>query len=593
MSQRAKRPSTARNSQTACFVFWLRSSCVSFGVAGALSLGCLGLFGQAHALRVEISCPKTLCVEPSNGRAFLILAPDDKVEPRFAVNDQPGTAQFFGVDVDGFSSSKSAFLDSSTLGYPLDNLNMVPPGEYFVQGLFNVYETFHRADDRVLKLPMDHGEGQQWNRKPGNLFSKPLRIHIGTDDAEVVHIELTEKIPPIIEAPQDTRYVKHVRLHSELLSRFWGRPMEIGAVVLLPDGWDDHPEARYPLLVDHRHYTPDLRVPVEFRTTRPTQDLKGDARFLADFSYKFYQDWTSGRLPRVLILMLQTPNPYYDDAYGINSANVGPYGDAIVKEVIPEVEKRFRGIGAAWARATYGASTGGWAALAMQIFYPDEFNGSWGLCPDPVDFRAYQLVNLYDDKNALWIDGPFSRIPRPYAREVDGTVTTTIDRENRRELVLGTRGRSTDQLGIWQAVFSPVGQDGYPEPIWDPVTGVIDHKVAAFWRDHYDLRFILERDWKTLGPGLVGKLHITVGTRDSNYLDNAVRLMEDFLKNTNNPYYAGDIEYGPHQPHCFTGDAQEDLLVGAMTVVQRILPKAVAWMERTAPAGADLKSWKY
>jgi hypothetical protein len=203
-----------------------------------------------------------------------------------------------------------------------------------------------------------------------------LRIHIGTDDAEVVHIELTEKIPPIIEAPQDTRYVKHVRLHSELLSRFWGRPIEIGAVVLLPAGWDDHPEARYPLLVDHRHYTPDLRVPVEFRTTRPTQDLKGDAQFLADFSYKFYQDWTSGRLPRVLILMLQTPNPYYDDAYGINSANVGPYGDAIVKEVIPELEQPTARRPAAGQRSpcrsfirTSSMAVGGFA-LILWIFVP-------------------------------------------------------------------------------------------------------------------------------------------------------------------------------------------------------------------------------
>jgi hypothetical protein len=369
--------------------------------------------------------------------------------------------------------------------------------------------------------------------------------------------------------------------------------MDIGAVVLLPDGWEDHPEARYPLVVYQGHYSPDLALPVEFRTTPPTPDLKGRAQFFAVYGYKFYQDWTSGRLPRVLIVMLQTPNQYYDDAYGVNSANLGPYGDAIMREVIPVVEKRFRGLGQAWARAVYGGSTGGWAALASQIFYPDDFNGSWGLCPDPVDFRAYQLVNLYEDKNALWIDGSFSRVPRPYAREIDGTVTTTMDREDRRELVLGTRGRSTDQLGVWQAVFGPAGEDGYPKPIWDPVTGVIDHGVAAFWRDHYDLRFILERDWQTLGPKLVGKLHITVGTRDNNYLDNAVRLLDDFLKNTNNPYYAGDIEYGPDQPHCFTGDARENWRVGAMTLVQRILPKAVAWMEKTAPAGADTKSWKY
>src|ERR1700680_4508706 len=256
--------------------------------------------------------------------------------------------------------------------------------------------------------------------------------------------------------------------------------------------------------------------------------------------------------PRIITLKTQHPNPYYDDSYAVNSANVGPYADAITQELIPAVEQKFRGIGQGWARGLYGGSTGGWEALGMQVFYPDFFNGTWCMCPDPVDFRAYQIVNLYDDKNALWTEGPWSRIARPSARTPDDAIITTMDRENRRELVLGTHGRSADQYNVWQAVYSPVGDDGYPKPIWDPLTGVIDHQVAAYWREHYDLRYILERDWKTLGPKLVGKIHVKVGTRDTYYLDNAVRLLEQFLSKTNNPYYAGDFEYGPHLPHCFS-----------------------------------------
>ena len=547
---------------------------------------------EKTGLRFEISFPTEANSTALDGRVFLLISKDGSDEPRFQIRFTAETQQIFGLDADGLAPGVPAVVDRATLGYPLDSIEQIPAGDYYIQGLLNVYDTFHLAAGKALKLPMDRGEGQQWNRKPGNLFSKPEKLHIDPKAGGVIRISLKERIPPI-DPPQDTKYVKHLKIHSELLSKFWGRAMEIGAVVLLPDGWEEHPDARYPLMVYQGHFSHDLQIPVSFRTTPPTPDLKGREFQAAAGGYKFYQDWTAGRLPRMLVLMIQHANPYYDDSYAVNSANVGPYGDAILREVIPEVEKRFRGIGQGWARALYGGSTGGWEALGMQIFYPSDFNGSWGLCPDPIDFRAYQLVNLYDDKNALWREGPWTKLPRPASRRPDGTVTSTMDGVNRYELVLGTHGRSAEQLDIWQAVFSPAGDDGYPKPIWDPSTGAIDHDVAAYWREHYDLRYILERDWKTLGPQLVGKLHITVGTRDTYYLDNAVRLMEDFLKHTNNPYYAGDFEYGPHQPHCFTGNPDKDSLVGLFDVNQRILPKAAAWMEKSAPQGADTSSWKY
>jgi hypothetical protein len=330
-----------------------------------------------------------------------------------------------------------------------------------------------------------------------------------------------------------------------------------------------------------------------FREEPPPADLKGRRRNGAEMGYKFYQDWTSGRLPHVLLMEIQHANPYYDDSYAVNSANVGPYGDAITQEVIPEVERQFRGIGQGWARATFGGSTGGWEAAAMQIFYPTFFNDAFIWCPDPVDFRAYQIANLYQDENALWLNSNWGRTPRPAERNTDGSIVTTMDRTNRRELVLGTHGRSTEQFGIWQAVFSPAGSDGYPKAIWNPETGVIDHDVAKYWQEHYDLRYILQRDWKTLGPNLTGKLHFAVGDMDSYYLNNAVHLMQDFLESTNYPYYFGDFDYGPGQPHCYAG--KDDASAGKLAVSprERVINQSVERMLKTAPAGADVKSWRY
>jgi len=543
---------------------------------------------QASSFHFEVTFPASQSATPLDGRIYVIVSKSTSGEPRMEMSDQPSTQQMFGVDVDGMAPGKSVIVNQTALGFPLDNVSQIPAGDYTVQALLNIYETFHRADGHVVKLPMDHGEGQQWNRKPGNLYSKPQRVHIDPASGGVVQIEMTEKIPPI-EPPPDTKWVKHLTIQSDLLTKFWGRPMNLTAIVLLPEGFDEHPDSHYPLMLEQGHFPRDYTL----RTEPPSPDLQGMARTRAEAQYRFFQDWVAGRLPRMLFVEVQHANPYYDDSYSVNSANVGPYGDAIMHELLPAVERKYRGIGQGWARAVEGGSTGGWEALATQIFYPSEFNGSWGLCPDPVDFRGYQIVNIYDDQNALWIEGPFSKVPRPAVRRPDGNVVTTMDREIRREEVLGTHGRSADQFGIWQAVFSPLGEDGYPKPIWDPMTGVIDHKVAEYWRDHYDLRYILDRDWKTLGPQLVGKLHIKVGTRDTYYLDIGVRFMDEFLKSTNNPHAFADVEYGPHLPHCYTGHPELPNALGSLDLQQRILPAAVDWMLKTAPKGADISSWKY
>ena len=391
-----------------------------------------------------------------------------------------------------------------------------------------------------------------------------------------------------------------MRIESRLLTEFWGRPMHLGAVVLLPHGFDEHPGARYPLIVNHGHFP---RTFSGFRPEPPDPDLapdysqrfrlEGYNRIQQEYAHQLYLDWTRADYPRFVIIKVQHANPYYDDSYAVNSANVGPYGDAIMEELIPFVEERFRCIGEGWARFTYGGSTGGWEALAVQILYPDAFNGCFAACPDPIDFRAYTIVNIYDDENAYFVEGPWKRVPRPGHRDSRGHVSATLEQINQREVALGTHSRSGDQWDIWEAVYSPVGPDGYPARIWDKRTGAIDPAVAAYWRKHYDLRHILERDWATLGPKLEGKIHIYCGTMDNYYLNNAVVLMEEFLASTTDPPYGGVVDYGEGAEHCWNGDHERPNALSRLRYHQMYVPRILERIKETAPPGADLTSWRY
>jgi hypothetical protein len=551
------------------------------------------------APRFSISFPNELSPAPLDGRLLLLVSTDPSAEPRTQINDTPNTQMVFGIDVDGMQPGQPAIVDENAFGYPVRSLASLKPGEYYVQALLHIYETFHRADGHTVKLPMDRGEGQQWNLAPGNLYSKPVKLEIGESTAEPIAIVLDQEIPPIPE-PKDTKYIRHVRIQSALLTKFWGRPMYLGAHILVPEGFDDHPEAHFPLAVFHGHFPADIEG---FRTEPPDPNLKPDysERFhLAGYNrieqeeaYKFYQTWISPKFPRFLIIEIEHANPYYDDSYAVNSANLGPYGDAIETELIPYIEKHFRAIGQGWARFLYGGSTGGWEALAVQMFYPDDYNGTFAACPDPVDFRAFTVVDLYKDRNAYFLEGAHMNIAEPAMRDYLGHVTATQQTVNYYELALGTKGRSGQQYDIWQAVYSPVGSDGYPVKIFDKLTGDIDHTVADYWREHYDLSHILQRDWSTLGPKLQGKIHIYVGSADTYYLNDAVYYIEDFLKSTTNPPYGGEVKYGDRAEHCWNGDPNLPNAYSRLHYNTVYLPMMLERMEKTAPPGADLTSWRY
>ncbi len=525
---------------------------------------------------------------PVVGRAFVIVTRNTRREPR----QQVGVTgvPFWGKDVRDLRPSAVVNLDADDagiVGYPLESLRDLPAGEYSVQAFLSVYTRFERADGHTVEMHLNSGAGQSLWRAPGNVYSEPQRLMLDPDQGGTFTLDLSEVIHPIEPLldgevlqqgnPRDTEWVKFVKIRSELLSEFWGRDMYIGANVLLPKGFDEEPNVKYPVIYMQGHF-PGRRAPFGF-----TQDAASGRA--ADLS----QYWLGDDSPRVLGVTFREANPFYDTSYDINSANMGPSGDAIVQELIPHIEQQFRGIGESWARVLAGGSTGGWEALALQVYYPDDFGGTWAWCPDPVDFHYYQIVNIYEDDNAYFTEYEWHRVERPNARRPDGNIRNTMRQENLYELAKGPNSRSGGQWAVWEALFSPVGPDGYPQPMWNMETGVIDHEVAEYWRERYDINHYLQQNWETLGPKLRGKIHVATGDMDSYYLNEAVYLLQDFLDSTTNPPAEATFEYGWRRPHCFIGHSPtgsgEDLSYSEFVGI------TAEQMWNNAPPGADRRWW--
>jgi hypothetical protein len=547
----------------------------------------------------EITLSAETTKQPLDGRLLLMLSKNSAGEPRFQISDDQGTQQLFGMDVNDWKPGSTIRVGLSAVGYPIETINKIKSGQYTVQALLHIYETFKRKDGHVVKLPMDRGEGQHWNIAPGNIYSQPVAVNFKNDPSFKFNININKVIPPIKE-PEDTKYVKHIKIQSKLLSEFWGRPMYLGAHVLLPEGWDTHPNVKYPLAIFHGHFPDDFNG---WRTVPPDENLKPDTvkrfnligynKIVQQEAYDFYKKWTGPNFPRVIAIEIQHANPFYDDSYAVNSANIGPYGDAITYELIPAIEKQFRGIGKGWARFMYGGSTGGWEALAAQVFYPDEYNGSYAACPDPIDFHHYMTVDLYNDKNAYLREGPFRSTLRPGHRNYLGHVDAMVRDMNHRELAIGDKSRSGDQWDIWEAVYSPVGKDGYPVRIFDKKTGEINKSVVEHWRENYDLTHIIQRDWPKIGEKLKGKIHLYVGDMDNYYLNNAVYNAEDMLKQLKNPSCNCEVDYGDRAEHCWNGDHKNPNYISRLRYHSMFIAKWVEEVQIRAPKDADLSSWRY
>ena len=515
----------------------------------------------------EISFTKAAHAEPVTGRVYVAISRTNDRQP-IQQTGETGVP-LFGVNVEALGAGASATIDERAFGHPIQSLRDLPRGEYWVQPFVNVYTKFARADGKTVWLHMDQWEGQRWQRSPGNLYGDPVKITYDPASRRPITLVADKVIPPV-QVPPDDDFVKRIKIRSEILSKWWGQPIYLGATVLLPRDYDKHPDVKYPVVYSHGHFS--LGAPGGFGAGGRGGGGRGSG---------FSDYWRADGTPRMILVTLQHPSPYYDDSYGVNSANNGPYGDAIIQELIPAVETKFRVLREPWARLLTGGSTGGWISLAHQVFYPDFYGGVWSLCPDGVDFRYHQIVNVYSDTNAYWFDRGWMRVERPTQRRPDGNIVAMMKDENWYELAVGDRSRSGGQWDIWEATYSPAGSDGYPASIWNKKTGAIDKQVAQYWKEHYDLRAILERDWSKLGPKVANKINVYVGDADSYFLNMGVHLLDTFLKSTTNPKWTGEIVFQPMAPHCWGPSLPE------------LMAKMTAQMERTAPAGADVRTWRY
>jgi len=536
--------------------------------------------------------------EPITGRIILVLSKNKRPELRYQAGSYFLSAPFWGKDVSQLQPEQTAVIDTTQLGYPVDNLRNLPAGDYYVQAVMNVYTHFHRADGHDVWLPMDHWEGQHFNRSPGNLISKVKQIHYDPAKEQTFSVNMDSVLPPI-DLPKDTKQVKHIKIKSEMLSKFWGHPMYLGATILLPKGYESHPDTKYPVVYDQGHF--NLRAPFGF--TKEKSHLSDAQRARAEnynreSGYEFQQEYNGDDFPRMIAVTFQHPTPYYDDSYAVNSANNGPYGDAIMQELIPYIENHYRIIQKPYARVLTGGSTGGWESLALQLYHPDFFGGTWTLYPDPLDFHRFQLIDLYNDKNVFYAPklamGP-TRSPlggnaewqptkRFMMRDNEGQPVRTVKDMSRMEAVLGTHGRSGQQFEIFDAVFGPVGDDGYPVPLWDKKTGKVNESAVAYARKHgFDLTHYLRENWSKIGPKLKDKIHVYVGDGDNFYLNLGVYKFQDFLEQTKNPHIEGTFKYG--RP--MKGHGWQPIKTG------ELLKMMARHITEHAPKDADTQRWKY
>jgi S-formylglutathione hydrolase FrmB len=431
----------------------------------------------ARPLEFQVSFDRTVSPAPFSGRVYVLLSKEAHRQPPAGpnwFNPDP----FFARDVRDWKPGEQVVLGGDCLGFP-DPLPTVPKGSYWAQAV----------------MDFDRGE-RSFSAAEGNGYSRAVRVDL--DPAAGGHVRL--HIDQVFHARrfEESPRVKLVDIPSRLLSEFHGRPVRLRAGIVLPRSYAQNPAKRYPVV----YAVPGF----------------GGNHFMAFFAA--FQGVTDMAGTETLYVVLD-PSCRLGHHVFAESANNGPCGRALVEELIPHIEREFRALGRPGARFLTGHSSGGWSSLWLQITYPDFFGGVWSTAPDPVDFRDFVGVNLYAPNANLFYDE--GGRPRPVARR-DGRPVLFYKPFSDMEIVMGHGG----QLGSFEAVFSPRGPDGKPKLLWDRASGKIDPEVARSWQ-RYDIRLVLERNWRTLGPKLAGKLHVYVGGQDTFYLDGAVALLKAFL----------------------------------------------------------------
>lgn len=412
---------------------------------------------------------------PVSGRAFvLLLSVKPNPLPRGLNWFSPEPA--FAVDVKDWKPGEPLDLGPKALA-------TVPPAEVKAGKYW-----------MVAVLDRDLG-GISFAASAGNLHSEPRQVDFDPGAEKPLAFTLDRVYSP--PEPADTDTVKFVGVESRLLTRFHGKPTTLRAGVILPPSFAAEPDRKYPVVFEIPGFGGDHTV---------ARIKGGKAGVLAD------------GVEAVWVVL--DPNCRLGHHVFADSANNGPVGAALVEELVPFVEGRFRCGGEPGRRLVTGHSSGGWSSLWLQVTHPDVFGGCWSTSPDPVDFRDFQRVNLYRDAN-LFTDSGGN--PRPLSRPRGGR-TLGFKPFSDMERVMGRGG----QLGSFEAVFGPRGPDGKPRPLWDRDTGAIDQQTARAW-EKYDIRRVLERGWPALGPKLAGKVHVWMGDEDTFLLDGAARLLRKSL----------------------------------------------------------------
>jgi hypothetical protein len=451
--------------------------------------------------------PKQVGANPESGRVLVGIAKAGE-QPSFTHTDPP-VLPILGADADRFGPETVITLDTSSATFPIMDWKDFPAGEYSVQAIFAV--------NRDINLPA----------APGNRYCEPVKVKLVPRAGSTVALTLDRAFPD--EPPADTKTTRYLKIQSRLLSKFHGRPMFYRVGVVLPPNFAREPERRYGLIVHiggfGTRYTSAASIPPDPRFVQIVPDGAGP----------------------------------FGDPYQVDSANNGPYGAALTQEVIPEIEKSFRCHGTPQSRFTTGASTGGWVSLALQVFYPNYFNGCWSQCPDPVAFERFELIDIYRDRNAYVNSFGFDR---PSKRTLDGDVVFTLRHECQIENVLGRSGRwelSGRDWSSWNATYGPRGEDGLPLPLWNGKTGEINRAVVDHWKQ-FDLKLVLEKNWEELGPKLAGgKVNVWVGEADDYFLNAAVHRLKEAVGKFTNPKFDGTIIIEPRRGHEGGGWTQKEI----------------------------------
>jgi len=450
---------------------------------------------------------------PKHGRLYIVLNRSNESEPRlysaWPTND---IEPLFASDLNGIGTKQSVNLKDSLVGFPHSNLSDLEEGTWYVQALYDT----DFLDGRI--------------NSPHNYYSQVKRIVVESGEPISINLSLDQKIPAE-SLPEDTEHLRFVKMKSERLFEHWQTDMHIRAAVLLPADYSQNPLKKYPVFYSVGGY--------HAQYTRAQRLIENDA-------FKAY--WFDEGTPQMVIVFLDSQAPF-GDSYQMDSANNGPYGEATINEFLPYLEQKFNLMENMKGRYVSGCSTGGWVSLAMQLFYPDTFNGAWSYSADGVDFKYFQLVDIYNDENAYINEHGSSR---PSYRQKDGDVIFSIQREIMMENVMGKHNSyafSGGQWGGWNAVYGPQNANGMPATIWDPVSGNIDKDVAEQWQK-FDLRKYTQDNWTTLGPKLRGKLHLWMGDMDNFYLNNAMYLYEDMLSTRTEPASDAKFTWKRGVGHC-------------------------------------------